>query len=357
MEPDELELVFEDIRTGKIGAIAWGTGMIGSGFGYEILVKNRIKIKNYVDSSSDRWGGTINGIECISPDAVKDKNVACFVLASGHYMEDMCLMAKSIGIKKVVSFVDLCKLQVKDYFDFKKQSKIAVYTCVVGGYDELMIPNKYMEDCDFFIVSDKRPKVNSKFEYLNIRDYIPKDISDYTRMNRYCKINAHRLFPQYRYSIYFDGNVQLNKDYQQLINNLGSLAIKTLGRNFYDDLYIDAMRSIETGRDDKDKIYEQVRRYWLEGMPEHYGSVINTILIREQNNPICRKIMEDWWNEVYEFSARDQISLPYVIWRNGFSMKDVNVVNETPSIFNDNYWKFCKNHIKNRAMVEKCKRV
>jgi hypothetical protein len=34
--------------------------------------------------------------------------------------------------------------------------------------------------------------------------------------------------------------------------------------------------------------------------------------------------MEEWWKEFIEYSKRDQISLPYVLWKNGIKINDVN---------------------------------
>ena len=66
-----------------------------------------------------------------------------------------------------------------------------------------------------------------------------------------------------------------------------------------------------------------MKQYWLKGFKGDDGGVLCGIFLREHNNPICVRLMEDWWREVQTKSRRDMLSFPYVIWKNGFSMDDV----------------------------------
>ena len=63
-----------------------------------------------------------------------------------------------------------------------------------------------------------------------------------------------------------------------------------------------------------------------EFMPEDsdFGMVEATIIIVDLNNPIAKKIMDDWWYELLRsHSGRDQLSFPYVLWKNGYHISDV----------------------------------
>ena len=50
-------------------------------------------------------------------------------------------------------------------------------------------------------------------------------------------------------------------------------------------------------------------------MPVDYGLFAGRFLIRKHNSPFCIYLMLHWWREISSRSIRDQISLPFVIYR------------------------------------------
>ena len=197
------------------------------------------------------------------------------------------------------------------------------------------------------MISDERPPADSIFQFIDIKDCIPSCIEDDTKKNRYCKINPHKIFPQYKYSIYFDGSIRLKSNITQKIDELPRTRIMALSIHSINCVYMETMRAIELGRVSKEIAMKQIEKYWLEGMPQNFGSVACGLLIREHNNPICKKIMEDWWEQVEQFSRKDQISFPYVIWKNNYLMSDIATVNGT-KLNADNYFILSKTHDKPR---------
>ena len=222
---------------------------------------------------------------------------------------------------------------------------------MVGEYDELSEPEVIEENCDYYIISDKKPQKDTVYQYIDINEVIEEGISDNTRKNRYCKINAHKIFPNYRFSIYIDGNIALKNNIRRYVQELPKTRIAVLARTSYKSVYAEALRCMMHGRDDKEKFLKQVEQYWLEGMPEDFGLILPTIMVREHNNPICRKIMDDWWNEIRKYSKRDMISLAYVLWKNGYTIDDVNTLSKEPDIIDGQEWIFKRNH--SRARVKK----
>ena len=336
-------------QQGKLKVCIWGAGNVGVNFGRKLIEKWKINIDFYCDNDYKKWGKEIcDGIKCFNPSILENKQAVCFVMVSNHYCEDIVRQASAYKDIHVITYNDMCVLEGETYFEFQKRKQIAIYTCIVGAYDEVMEPVEVLKECDYYLIADHPLERESVFKYIDIKDVIPKDITDFTRINRYCKINAHKIFQNYRYSIYFDGNIQLRGNIVEEFEKLPQTRITTICKNFFDSIYVEAMRAIEHGRDSKSIITQQVEKYWLEGMPEDFGSVACGIILREHNNPICVKIMEDWWNELKTFSKRDQISFPYVIWKNGFSIKDVGTLNDFASI-DGKYWAINREHTKARV--------
>ena len=324
----------------------WGAGYIGTGNGLQILKNRGIAVDYYCDNNDSLWGKEIaDNILCISPKELQQKrdSVICFVMVGVVDADNVLQQIKDIGIEKIVLYNDLFEEEKETYFPFMYRKKIAVYTCIVVDYDDLKEPLSISPDCDYFLISDKKPERETIFKYIDINEYLPNYIMDNTRKNRYCKINVHKIFPKYRYSIYFDGNIQLEDSISCFVSKLPKTRITALCSNYWKSVYREAMSILQNKRDMEELVIKQAEQYWLEGMPDDFGSVMCGILIREHNNPVCKSIMEEWWMELEKFSKRDQLSLPYVLWKNGFLISDVNTITDKLEI-EGKYWRFEREH-------------
>src|SRR5690606_4142746 len=57
-----------------------------------------------------------------------------------------------------------------------------------------------------------------------------------------------------------------------------------------------------------------------EGFPEMAGLYATGLLIRTHNDPSVIRAMNLWADLVSSYSARDQISLPFVLWKTGLDV-------------------------------------
>lgn len=342
-------------KNGTFKVCVFGAGYIGTQCGFALLKKRNIKPDFFCDNGSAMWGKEIrDGILCISPNELEKRkeDIICFLMVGALYCDEVYKQLEMMGIKRIVQYNDLFEAEEENYFPFMKR-KIAVYTCIVGGYDDLLDPISISPDCEYYIISDKKPEKESTFKYIDIHDIVPSSIADNTRKNRYCKINAHKVFPKHKYSIYFDGNIQLRASITELLKELPKTRLTVFCPNRWKSVYREMMSVLQNGRDEKEVVLSQAERYWLEGMPEDFGSVMCGILLREHNNPICKKLMQEWWEQLEMFSKRDQISLPYILWKNGYSISDVGVVVNEYCFWEGPYWKFCAEHNQPRVNQEK----
>lgn len=62
---------------------------------------------------------------------------------------------------------------------------------------------------------------------------------------------------------------------------------------------------------------EQVNKYLDEGFPRNYGLSAMGFIFRQHNEEISQ-VMADWWDEIIKYSYQDQLSFPYVCWKNDF---------------------------------------
>lgn len=205
--------------------------------------------------------------------------------------------------------------------------KIAVYTCVVGGYDKVNDPTIINENIDYFIFSDH--DIQSKI--WNQRSIPSKllELGNNTLINRYLKFHPQELFDGYDYVIYVDGNVQVSSDITPLLKYTENrLGVVFHSHGYRDSIYDEVEVLIKVvKRGDSDKLTKQIAGYRQEGFPDNYGLPEATIIITDLSNNMAITFFTQWWEEFLKSqSLRDQIALPYVLWKNGIAASEVTLL-------------------------------
>ena len=71
-------------------------------------------------------------------------------------------------------------------------------------------------------------------------------------------------------------------------------------------------------------IEKQMDAYFEEGFPENQGLFECGVIVREHYQQEVMETMETWWAELKKHPYRDQMSLPYAIWK---TKTDIEVIN------------------------------
>ena len=66
------------------------------------------------------------------------------------------------------------------------------------------------------------------------------------------------------------------------------------------------------------------KRYKKENFPDNKGLIESCLLIRKHNENQCIKIMNKWYNEIKNYSHRDQLSFNYIYWKNNIKIKYIS---------------------------------
>ena len=78
---------------------------------------------------------------------------------------------------------------------------------------------------------------------------------------------------------------------------------------------------------DYQAINKQLKKYREGKFPENYGMCECTIIITDIKNRHAKKILDDWWVEYYSsLSKRDQLALPYVLWKEGITIEEIGTL-------------------------------
>lgn len=211
--------------------------------------------------------------------------------------------------------------------NYFSDARIAVYTCIIGRYDGLLEPAFVPNNCDYYAVTDFEIPEGSRWKRIPADRFgdLLEGMSPVMR-NRYFKMHPHVLFPDYRYSIYLDGNLRICTDMTEFLNRLSPYGISCFRHSLRNDVYQEAEACSRTGKGDPAEIAEHVAHLRAEGMPEGYGLALCSVLVRDHEAPGYEAMMDLWWNEFCSHSKRDQISFPYVMYKSGIPMEAVTVL-------------------------------
>lgn len=206
--------------------------------------------------------------------------------------------------------------------------KIAIYTCMIGKYDRLHEPFFKPHNVDYFIVTDSPLPSSNSWKVIDINTVKGVPHLDDSRVSRYVKLHPHLFLNDYDYSIYVDANVKTVGDMRYLIHLLNQYGVIANLHRHRDCIYKELEACIRLKKDDPQIMRQQIDSYRKARMPEHYGLIEANLLVRDHHNPVCIEIMEKWWQEIAKHSGRDQLSLPFVLWKMGIPVSEIGRISD-----------------------------
>ena len=211
---------------------------------------------------------------------------------------------------------------------FDDPPKIVVYTSVFGNYDKIPEPLFVNDQIKFIAITDQEISDGSVWEKFDTTILDGFDKLDAYHKSKFCKLNPHVLFPTYDYSIWVDGNVQIVADIYPLILKLENHFMGTYRNPVHDDIYTEGRFCIYHDAVKIKDVNYQLSKYKKEGFPEHFGMREFSIIVREHNNEKCIDLMEQWWKEVNTYTMRDQLSFPYLLWKNNLPIDTIQLLGD-----------------------------
>lgn len=215
--------------------------------------------------------------------------------------------------------------------------QVVVYTAITDGYDRLTAPLPADPEISYFCFSDGKSSSVAPWTTVDVR-HLEMTAKD---RNRYVKMHPHLFLPDHDLSVYVDGSIKI-------IGDLGSLLTSIEGRKesifLYDHpqrncIYEESEACAFFGHDWRWRIRRQMKGYIGLGYPRNNGLFEAGVMIR-RNLPEMRALMASWWAEYATGVKRDQLSLPYVAWRDGVPLGSLG--RSDPRFIHD-YFKF-ENH-------------
>lgn len=202
-----------------------------------------------------------------------------------------------------------------------KDNEIVIYTAFTGDYDSLKEPEFIDDNCRYVCFCQNPNLKSDTWEIIQMED---STLDDNRTAKRY-RLFPNVYFPDIKYSFWLDGTFKITGSIREYIYKYVNSPMLTVVHPERDCIYDEAAESMPFPRYSNYSMMKQVEQYRTEGMPSHYGIIASGALFRQHNNPEIISLMQQWWEEIINHTNQDQLSFPYVMWKNDFhpSVSDV----------------------------------
>lgn len=182
---------------------------------------------------------------------------------------------------------------------------IIVYTAVFGGYDTLK-PARTASVC---ITDFKQGAIGWQYRGILLG-------GTNKEKSFWCKSHPHELFPDAKYSIWHDGNVEMLVTPRDLIRT----ALKDNDLALFKHpqrkcIYEEGEACVRLHKAKRAEIDTQKEYLKQQGYPKNNG-LADTVVVVRRHTPEIEELNELWWNEFNRSPAkRDQMCFNYVCWK------------------------------------------
>ena len=206
-----------------------------------------------------------------------------------------------------------------------------VYTCLLGE-GVLNQPKEVDRRIDYLCFTndeDKWGKKNGVWKYCALEK--PEKTWESEEeglliLESWCKVMAHKLLPEYDYSIWVAPDIIMVGDVLKFCEVYGGdTAFLSFPSPMEDCIYED-MSIMQMATDDLNiMIRKMMMQYRKEGYPEHNGLIDGRVIVRDHRNEELRAIMEKWWKEVEKGRLFIGNVFNYMSWKYHFPFSICNL--------------------------------
>ena len=188
--------------------------------------------------------------------------------------------------------------------------KKAVVTALIGDYDKLQKPKQFGLDWDYYCFTNTN--FNDGFWKV-----VKLDCDNNVKNAREVKTQAFRYLEDYDLILWHDANMQINCNLNEFVKKYHNNKFTIMKHPVRNCVYKEAEACIILNKDDKNIIENQISEYKEEGFRENVGMVASGVFIYNVL-PDVTEFLNEWWEEISEYSRRDQLSFNYIADKLGF---------------------------------------
>ena len=223
------------------------------------------------------------------------------------------------------------------------KNKTVIYTSIINpkepfgiyeNYDRLKEPRFVEEGIDYICYTNNPRMKSNTFKFV----YTPLKFGSAIRTSREMKILPHKYLSEYDVSVYIDGSTMIDRNItdfvKKKIQNCNFAARKHDKRSCVYDEANHIINIFDKNPKDKPEIIRKhIETYKKQDYPQNNGLFATGVLIRRHNDLKLIKCMEQWWNMYMTGCRRDQLSLPYALWKTNCKIENFITQKEYEKIF------------------------
>jgi len=200
----------------------------------------------------------------------------------------------------------------------RSKNKIAVVTCITGGWDNIHAPVKNEDNIDYHAFVDTN--IQSKVWQMHHIDY--SHFKQPRLTSKIYKMIPHKIeeLQDYDYLVWIDGAVSIKSSITALIDKYLEESDMALFKHrirscAYKEMEISTLNGYHATGEPVSIRQKQIYRFVNDGFPNDFGLFECTIIMRKNSNKV-KKFNNEWWSEVTTNTASDQAAFMYTSWKN-----------------------------------------
>jgi len=192
--------------------------------------------------------------------------------------------------------------------------KIAVLTSHFGSNADSFpsVVNQY-DDVDYYAFVDRDYEGADGWRLINSTSFSLDEEFANRRNAKIYKVAPSLFLPEYDYYVWHDAINCLNVHPKEIIEEyMGESDMAIFAHPHRNCIYQEAQVLAYYNLDHIDLLKNQINAYSAAGYPKNYGLYELPCFVLK-NNATTRKMSLMWWEQICQFSSRDQISFPFVL--------------------------------------------
>lgn len=315
----------------SIKVVYFGAGKFLDEFAREINFLEKecdIKCIGVMDNNSLLFGKKRLGNTIIPPQRLEEGDY--YLITSKFFTEIRQQLEKQLGIKKDIIFpFDEFYRQYYTKFKYSKRytknnyenklfytNKITVYTCITGDYDQLKDPLFLDPNIEYVCFTNNKFLKSDVWNIITLKD---EQQLENVYLARKVKLFPEKYLPNSPITVWVDAKYLIKSDLRKYIREYGkSEGMLCFPHPNRDCIYEESNACIRAAKIPEEVISKQIDVYKKLHYPVNNGLYETGCIVRARDDFKVRKIMQDWWVQIQKYSYRDQVSLPYVCWKNKY---------------------------------------
>lgn len=186
--------------------------------------------------------------------------------------------------------------------------RFAVFSAIIGKYDEILQPSVVDDRFDYVLFSDCLPEGSQGVWQVRRVGYSNPVKA---KVARYVKTHPETLLPDYEASLWLDANINIVGEevydrFVELYENGALVAsVKHLG---YDCVYDEIFSVLDFRYEIEEVTVKWGRELRKRNFPKHAGMFETGLMFRRHSSQMVKQLDAKWWSYIEAYSKRDQLS-------------------------------------------------